>query len=313
MKVIFFGTPEYAVPSLRRLTEEHEVVAVVTQPDKPKGRGGAVSCSPVKLFALEKKIPVLQPERARNKSFAETLSGFRADIFVVTAYGQILPQRLLSMPRFGAINEHGSLLPKYRGASPIQQAIIHGDKVTGVTIMQMDSGIDTGDMLLKKELEISDSDTYGTLHDKLALLSAEAIIEVLPMIEQQKIVPIKQDDSLSSYAPLITKQDAVIDWQKSSGEIVNLIRGMNPSPCAYSHLNGTTVKIWAAVESVKNSADLSAGTVLCISKSGIEVAAGVGTVLVTGLQAEGSRRMNAFDFANGRRIASGAKFASLAD
>ncbi|GHV38719.1 methionyl-tRNA formyltransferase [Clostridia bacterium] len=304
MKIVFFGTPEYSVPSLRELFNTHEVLCVITQPDKPKGRGEKIEASPVKIFAETHNIPVLQPERARNKTFIEQLRAFNADAFIVTAYGQILPQAVLTMPKFGALNAHGSLLPKFRGASPIQHAILNGESVTGVTVMQMGAGVDTGDMLLKKEIAIEPDDNAGTLHAKMAELSAIALIEVLPLVERDSVFPVSQDGAEFTYAPLIKKEDALIDWSKPAEQIVNLVRAMNPWPCAYAAWNGAVLKVWEAKVSDIASENRKAGEVLSANKGGITVACGNGAVTLTEVQASNSKRMSAAAFANGRKIES---------
>lgn len=221
------GTPDFAVPTLKRLIEEHEVVGVFTQPDKPKGRGQKMQYTPVKELALQHNIPVYQPKSIRKeKEYIDILKKLSPDVGVVVAFGQILPKEVLDIPKYGCINVHASLLPKLRGAAPINWSIINGDNVTGITTMQMDVGLDTGDMLLKEEVEILDTDTAGTLHDKLMVVGAELLIKTLKAIEDGSIKPEKQDDSLSSYAPMLNKELGHIDWNKDAREVFNLIRGV---------------------------------------------------------------------------------------
>lgn len=303
MKIVFMGTPDFAVPSLRVLhnSGKHQVLTVVTQPDKPKGRGKKLVPQAVKAAALELGLPILQPERIKRQEAIGALAELDADIFVVAAYGQILPKVILDMPKYGCVNVHASLLPKYRGASPIQQAIRNGDKVAGVTIMQMDVGLDTGDMLYKRELEIDANDTGGTLTNKLAELGAQALLEALELLELGELIPEKQNDSDSSYAPLITKEDARIDWHRPAEEIVNLVRAMNPAPAAFTTHQGEVFKIWQA--SVVDNVNGEAGVIVEKSnKNGLLVATGENGVLITELQAPGGKRMRAADYLRGHDI-----------
>ena len=310
MNIVFMGTPDFAVPSLAAIhnSRRHNLLCVITQPDKPKGRGYKEAYSPIKKMALDFGLKVLQPSKARDNSFVDELSAVNADIFVVAAYGQILPERILNIPPKGSINVHASLLPKYRGASPIQHAILNGDKTAGVTIMQMRKGIDTGEMLLKKELPVLDSDTGGSLHDKLSELGSIALIETLDQIEDGLAVPIKQDDELSTYAPLLTKGMGEIDWNKSSKDIVNLIRGLNPWPVAYTYLNGEIIKIWSGIETNEeySSSSLLAnskpGDIIKADKQGIVVKTGDSAVLIKEVQGANSRRMSSSDYILGHRI-----------
>ncbi|MBO6015042.1 MAG: methionyl-tRNA formyltransferase, partial [Lachnospiraceae bacterium] len=247
MKIVYMGTPDYAVAPLEALIEAgHEVVLVVTQPDKRKGRGKELQMTPVKESALRHGIEVFQPVRIREKAGVEKLRKYDADVFVVAAFGQILPKEILEMPKYGCINIHASLLPKYRGAAPIQWAILNGETQTGVTIMQMDEGIDTGDMLLKEIVPIDAKETGESLHDKLCEAGAGLIVKALPMIEDGTIVREKQQDELSCYAKMLTKELGRIDWSKSAVEIERLIRGLNAWPSAYTLCQGKTLKIWEA-------------------------------------------------------------------
>ena len=244
MKVLFMGTPDFAVPVLEELIKKHDVVAVVSQPDKPKGRGKKLQPTPVKVVAVENNIPVYQPERIKNEEFVEILKGIEADVYVVVAYGQILSQEILDIPKYGCINVHGSLLPKYRGAAPIQWAIINGEEKTGVTIMYMVKALDSGDMILKKEIDIDPEDTYETLHDKMAPAGAKALIEALDLIENGNVSAEKQDESRTCYASMITREMGLIDWSKSSKEIKNKVRGFNPVPAAYTNYDDEVIKIF---------------------------------------------------------------------
>ena len=247
MKIVFMGTPDYAAVALRALIGAgHEVTAVVTQPDKPKGRSKELVPSPVKACALENGIPVLQPRRIKRREAIEELRGYPADVYVVAAFGQILSQEILDIPPYGSLNIHASLLPRYRGASPIQHVIMDGEERTGITIMQMDAGIDTGDILYQREIGISPKDNYETLHDKLALLGGQAIVEALGLLEQGKLEPVKQDDALSCYAPLIGKEMGEIDFSGEALAIDRHIRGMTPWPSAYTGYQGKQLKIWRA-------------------------------------------------------------------
>ena len=246
MKIVFFGAPEFAAVILTSLIGAHEMIAVVTQPDRPAGRGGKTVPGAVKQLALTAGIPVLQPERIKNAYFYGALKHYNADIYVVAAYGRILPERVLTLPQYGAVCVHPSLLPKYRGAAPIQRAVIAGEKQTGVSIMQMDPGIDTGDILLQETIEIFDDDTYGSLHDRLAVLGARLLADALGLIGLGEIEFVKQNDADASRAEMIDKDTGRIDWNKPPREIIDLIRGLNPKPGAYTAYNGETLKIWSA-------------------------------------------------------------------
>lgn len=307
MKIVFMGTPDYAAEALRALIRAgHEITAVVTQPDKPKGRSGEPVPSPVKVCASEHGIPVLQPKRIRTPEATEELRKYPADVYVVAAFGQILTQEILDMPPYGCLNIHASLLPKYRGASPIQHVIIEGEEKTGITVMQMDAGIDTGDMLYKKEIPIEAEENYETLHDKLTVLGGEAIVEAIELLEQGKLVPEKQEDSDSCYAPKITKEMGRIEFSKSAAEIDRLIRGMTPWPSAYTGYQGKQLKIWKAVplETYDNKGR-SGGEILEVSKNSVIVAAGKGAVEILELQLEGKKRMTTHDFLLGVKMLPG--------
>ncbi len=310
MKVVFMGTPDFAVPTLEKLIEKHDVVCVVTQPDKPKGRGKKMMFPPVKEAAIAAGIPVLQPQKIKDEESIAELKKYEADLFVVVAYGQILPEAILNMPKFGCINVHGSLLPKYRGAAPIQWAVIDGEKVTGVTIMYMEKGLDTGDMILKKEIPLDENETYGSLHDKMAPIGADALIEAVELIESGKAKPEKQDNSLSTYAKKIEKGFGQIDWNKNSDEILHLVRGLNPMPCAYTILNGEVFKIWNGEE--VESVDGAVGEVVEVnSKKGFVVKTGNSAILVTEVQAKGGKRMGCADYMRGHAVEKGTMLGML--
>ncbi len=307
MRIVFMGTPDFAAGALEALIKAgHEIAAVVTQPDKAKGRSKEPIPSPVKVCALKHDIPVLQPKRIKTPEAVEELRSYGADIFIVAAYGQILSQEILDMPPLGSLNIHGSLLPKYRGASPIQRAIIDGEEKTGITIMQMDAGIDTGDMLYKKETKIGPEDDFETLHDRLTLLGGEAVVEALTLLEQGKLKPEKQDESQSCYAPLISKEMGVIDFSRPAISIDRLIRGMTPWPSAYTGLRGKQLKIWKAVpETQKDVSGHVPGEILSVEKDSVIVAAGEGAIRLLELQIEGKKRMPAHDFLLGVRLEPG--------
>ena len=305
MKIVFMGTPDFAAGALKSLIEAgHEITAVVTQPDKAKGRSQELLPPPVKVVALEHGIPVLQPVRIKRPEEVEKLKQYPADIYVVAAFGQLLSQEILDIPEFGCLNIHASLLPKYRGASPIQHVIIDGEEKTGITIMQMDAGLDTGDMLYQKEIVISPKDTYASLHDKLMVLGGEAIVEALPLLEQGKLVPRKQEDALSCYAHLIDKTMGKLDFTKSAEILDRLIRGLNPWPSAYTTYHGKQLKVWEA-EPVKSPKAGKPGEILAVEKDAVLVAAGSGALRITSLQLSGKKRMSAHDFLLGVRMTPG--------
>ena len=305
MKIVFMGTPDFAAGALKSLIEAgHEITVVVTQPDKAKGRSQELLPPPVKVVALEHGIPVLQPVRIKRPEEVEKLKQYSADIYVVAAFGQILSQEILDIPRLGCLNIHASLLPKYRGASPIQHVIIDGEEKTGITIMQMDAGLDTGDMLYQKEIAISPKDTYASLHDKLMVLGGEAIVEALPLLEQGKLVPRKQEDDVSCYAHLIDKTMGELDFTKSAEILDRLIRGLNPWPSAYTTYHGKQLKVWEA-EPVESQKAGRSGEILAVEKDAVLVAAGSGALRITSLQLSGKKRMSAHDFLLGVRMTPG--------
>ena len=301
------GTSEFAVPCLEALAELHEVAAVVTQPDRPKGRSGKPAAPPVKEAAERLGLIVLQPESVRKKAFVEVLAGFGADVFVVASYGQILTQRLLDLPIYGCINVHASLLPRHRGASPIQTAIICGDRVSGVTIMQMSRGLDTGDMLLKQEIAIDESDTAQSLHDKLAVVGADALIKTLELLQQKKLMPQPQNSDEATYAHILTKETGRIDWTKTPEQIVDLVRGCNPWPGAWVMMDNSVLKIWKAEKVNMDTSKNVMGQVI-VADAMIIVQAKGGAVRLTQVQAPGGRRMADVDYLKGRVVRVGSVF-----
>ena len=309
MKIVFMGTPEYAAASLEAVIQSgREVVLVVTQPDKPKGRSGELVPPPVKECALNHGIPVFQPEKIKRPEEVAKLREYEADVFVVAAFGQILSQEILDMPRLGCLNVHASLLPKYRGASPIQRVILDGEEKTGITIMQMDAGIDTGDILWKKEIAIEPTDNFETLHDKLAVLGGEAIVEALDLLEEGKLVRTKQDDSLSCYAPLIKKEMGRLDFSKSAVVLDRQIRSMTPWPSAFTKYNGKQLKVWKAISLEGKGKKALPGEVTEVTKDNITVATGDGELRIEELQLEGKKRMSCHDFLLGVKVQVGDSF-----
>ncbi len=311
MRIVYMGTPDFSVPPLEKMIENgHEIVAVVTQPDKPKGRSDKLMPSPVKECALKHGLKIMQPVKIREKETVEELKSLNADIFVVAAFGQILSQEVLDIPKFGCINIHASLLPKYRGAAPIQMCILNGDKTTGVTIMQMNAGMDTGDILITREIPIEEEDTAGTLFDKLMYLGADLVVEALPMIEKGELTPVPQNDAEATKCGKISKEMGHIDWNDSAEKINNLVRGMNPWPSAYTGLNGKMLKIWKA--GICRSADEKAmagqpGTINSVSRDSFFVNTGDGILEVTEIQLEGKKRMPVSAFLAGNSIGAGDK------
>lgn len=307
MKVIFMGTPDFSVGTLEALIEAgHEVALVVTQPDKPKGRGGKMQYTPVKEVAVAHNIPVYQPKRIREPECIEELRKYNADIMVVIAFGQILPKEILEMTPYGCVNVHASLLPSYRGAAPIQWAVINGEKVSGVTTMQMNEGLDTGDMLLKVEIPLDEKETGGSLHDKLAEAGARLCVETLDALKAGTVTPEKQGDSPTAYAKMLDKHMGKIDWKMSAKEIERLIRGLNPWPSAYTRWNENDkgMKIWE-VEVAEGQTDKAAGTVVEVAKDGFFVQTGDGLLKITALQIPGKKRMDAAAFLRGYQMETG--------
>ncbi len=320
MKVLFMGTPDFASGILEAIYESsHEVVCAVTQEDKPKGRSEKLVASPVKEYAESHGIPVFQPHRIKDREAVEELGKYDADIFVVAAYGQILSKEILDMPRLGCINTHASLLPRYRGAAPIQWAVADGEEKTGVTIMQMDEGLDTGDILYVKEVDITKDETGESLFDKLEECGRELIVEALDRIEKGDVCPVKQDESKATYAKILKKQMGEIDWDSSAVKIERLIRGFTPWPGTYTYLNGKLLKILGAAVASEEEVDrecrrdaaakepVGAGCIAGVSKDSIYVAAGEDYLRITKLQIEGKKKMDSRDFLLGVKLETGEK------
>ena len=306
MRVVFMGTPDFSVGTLRELVKAgHEVVGVVSQPDKPKGRGKSLMPTPVKEAALELGLPVYQPKKVRDPEFLEVLRELAPEVIVVVAFGQIIPQSILELPPYGCINVHASLLPKYRGAAPIQWAVIDGEPESGVTIMKMDTGLDTGDMITKVVVPIEKDETGGSLFDKLSEAGAKLLVDTLPSLADGTAVYEKQpEESPTPYAAMIQKQLGNIDWKRSAVEIERLIRGLNPWPSAFTKLNGKTLKIWSAQvlnESEKDAAAVP-GTILSADAQGLCVKTGQGVLNITELQLEGKKRMDTPAFLRGYAV-----------
>lgn len=308
MKVVYMGTPDFAVPPLAALVKAgYEVAAVITQPDKPKGRGKTLMPTPVKEEAMKHEIPVYQPVKVREPEFVEILRELAPDIIIVAAFGQIIPKTILDLPKFGCINIHASLLPKYRGAAPIQQAVIDGEKESGVTIMRMGTGLDTGDMISRIVVPIEAEETGGSLFDKLAQAGAGLLIETLPSIENGTANYEKQpEESPTPYAAMITKKMGLMDFSKSAEELERLVRGLNPWPSAYTFLNGKTLKVWkSTVEKGANGGKAAPGTITAVDKAGIHVACGENTLVLREVQLEGKKRMETDAFLRGYQVTEG--------
>lgn len=305
MRVIFMGTPDFAVYSLQALLTRHEVIAVVSQPDKPKGRGKKMVPTPVKAFAQTKGLTVYQPEKAGDAAFCQLLEELKPDVIAVTAFGQILPERILRIPQYGCINVHGSLLPRYRGAAPMQWAIIDGATVTGITTMYMAKGMDTGDMLLKKEIPILQEDAFPQLHDKMAQAGAELLLDTLQALEDGTAVRIPQNEAEATYAPMLTKETGHIDWSKTGSAIVNLMRGLDPAPGAYTHYLEEPIKLFRAEPWEGKFSEGSFGEILDITKKGPVVKCGDGAVILTEVQARGGKRMTADAYLRGHEMKKG--------
>lgn len=302
-KAIFMGTPAFAAPSLESLVRYAgvDIVSVVTQPDQPKGRGLTLTPSPIKVVAHQIGLPVLQPEKIRNEEFISIIRKQEPEIIIVVAYGKILPKALLEVPRLGAVNVHGSLLPKYRGAAPIQWAIINGERKTGVTIMKMDEGMDTGPVLLVEETEIQPTDTSGTLGERLAVIGANALIKALDGLRQGAIEPHPQPETIVSYAPILKKKDGLIDWRLSAELLSHLIRALDPWPGSYSFWQGKLCHFFKP-SPVDSTAAGEPGEILGVDNSGLLIATGKGCILLSEIKMEGSRRMSVADFRRGRAI-----------
>ena len=311
MKVVFMGTPDFAQKSLEALyNARHEILAVVTNIDKPKGRGMKLVESPVKEYAKSKNLTIFQPEKVRkNIEFIEQIKKLEPDVICVVAYGKILPSEILEIPKLGCINVHASLLPKYRGAAPIQWAVLNGDKTTGVTTMYMDVGMDTGDMILKQEVEIGENETTGELWDRLSIIGADLLVKTLKQIEKGTAPRIKQSDDFTM-APMLNKEISKIDWQeKTAKQIKNLVRGLNPIMGAYSYLNGKKIKFWKVEVEKDTNLNQENGTVIKANdKEGLYIKAKDGVLKIIEIQGENAKRMNANDFLRGNKIEIGQKF-----
>lgn len=304
MKIIFMGTPDFAVGTLKSLAEAgHEITLVVSQPDKPKGRGHAMVPTPVKVVAEELGIPVFQPVKIREAK--DVLEKTEADVCVVAAFGQIIPASILHMKKYGCINVHASLLPKYRGAAPIQWAVINGEKESGVTIMQMDEGLDTGDMLAKAIVPLDEKETGGSLFDKLSEAGGRLCVETLAKLEKGEITPEKQGESPTAYASMLDKKMGNIDWNKSAVVIERLVRGLNPWPSAYTHLDGKTLKIWACDVLPQSASKGESGEILEVTKDAIHVQTGDGILVLREIQLAGKARMDAGAFLRGYKVVPG--------
>lgn len=302
MKIVFMGTPDFAVPSLKKLIAEFEVIAVFTQPDRPKGRGKKLAMSPVKEVALEHNIPVYQPVKLKDDSETiEKLKTIKPDFIIVVAFGQILPKEVLDIPVYGCINLHASLLPKYRGAAPINWSIIDGEKFSGNTTMLMDVGLDTGDMLLKNQVEITEDLTAGELHDKLMISGADLLVETVKGIVSGTIKPVKQNHEETCYASMLNKELAKINWDKSAEEIHNLVRGLNPWPIAYSYYKNEMMKIHKC-KFIDKEVNKTPGTILLVNKQGIEIATSKGVLIIEKLQFPNGKPLSVEQFVNGREL-----------
>ncbi|MBP3576639.1 MAG: methionyl-tRNA formyltransferase [Lachnospiraceae bacterium] len=311
MRAVFMGTPEIAATVLKSvLASKHEVVAVVTQTDKPKGRGHEMAFPPVKEVALDAGIPVLQPQRARDEEFIEQLKAYQPDIILVAAYGKLLPKAILDMPRFGCINVHASLLPKYRGASPIQWAVLNGDEKSGVTIMHMAETMDTGDIIMTKEVVLDKEETAGSLHDKLAEIGGPLLIEAMDALETGRAPRIRQDEEEATYVKMLDKTMGNLDFSKPAVQLERWIRGLNPWPTAYTKLDGKMLKLWKAEvlsveEAGKSSKGLDTGAIIAVSKDSFDVLTGDGVLRIKELQLEGKRKMTAEEFLRGFTLEAG--------
>lgn len=310
-RILMMGTPDFAVPSLQALVrEKYDVIGVVTQPDRPKGRKRILSPPPLKQEALKLGLTVYQPERLRNPEGIRKIRELAPDLIITAAYGQILPSEILDIPRFGSINVHASLLPRYRGGAPIHHALMAGEEETGVTIMYMVQQLDAGDMLAQRSIRIGADDDVGTLHDKLSLLGAELLTELLPRLLEGKVTAVPQDQEQVTYAPNITREDERIDWSRGAGDICDQIRGLRPWPVAFTTWQGEPLKIWKA-NKVDHRGQEEPGTILQADEKGIVVVAGVGAVVLTELQPAGKKAMSVEQFVRGRRLKPGERLGDL--
>jgi len=294
VKIIFAGTPHFATTALAALIGDHQVVAVLTQPDRPAGRGMQLAASPVKRLAMQHGIRIMQPATLKTEEVQHSIASLNADVMVVAAYGLILPKAVLQLPRYGCLNIHASLLPRWRGAAPIPRAIQAGDRETGITIMQMDEGLDTGNMLLRRACPIGQVDTAQSLHDKLAMMGADCIVETLRLLQENRLTPVRQDDAAACYAPKLLKSEAQIDWRQDARQIERAIRAFNPFPVCHTSLNGMAIKIWQAA--LQEEVQREPGKVLAVDKRGITVACGKDALLLEILQRPGGKAQPAAQF-----------------
>ncbi len=307
-RIIFMGTPDFALPTFKALlASKHEIVCAVTQPDRPKGRGKKLAPPPVKIAANAADIPVLQPLQIKTEDFHTTLAAFAADLFVVVAYGRILPLSMINLPPLGCLNVHGSLLPEYRGAAPIQWAVINGEKTTGVTIMKMDEGMDTGDILLKATHDVTDEETGGSLFTKLSELGASTLLDALAHLEKGTLTPIAQNHDKATFAPPLTKEMGCINWQKPAEELDCLIRGLDPWPCSYTFLKGKRMRLFSP-QVIYQTREEEPGTIVLADANGLHVATGRYVLRIGEIQPEGKKRMPVESFLRGHAVGSGMKF-----
>lgn len=306
MKIIFAGTPQFAASALAALLREHQIVAVLTQPDRPAGRGMQLAASPVKQLALQHGLPVLQPATLKTEEAQRPIAALDADVMVVAAYGLILPMAVLQLPRYGCLNIHASLLPRWRGAAPIPRAILAGDSETGITIMQMDEGLDTGDMLLRRACPIAPDDTAQTLHDKLAVIGADCILEALRLLQECLLAPVRQDDAAATYAAKLLKSEAQIDWRQDARQIERAVRAFNPFPVCHADFNGVAIKIWQAGLCAGEHG--APGKVLAADKLGIIVACGKDALRLEVLQRPGGKAQPAAQFLQAVPVKAGDNF-----
>ena len=306
MKIIFAGTPQFAASALAALLREHQIVAVLTQPDRPSGRGMQLTASPVKQLAVQHGLPVLQPATLKTAEAQREIAALDAEVMVVAAYGLILPQAVLQLPRYGCLNIHASLLPRWRGAAPIQRAILAGDAETGITIMQMDEGLDTGDMLLRRACPIAPNDTAQTLHDRLAGIGADSILEALRLLQDSRLAPVRQDDAAATYAAKLLKSEAQIDWRQDARQIERAVRAFNPFPVSHASLDGVAIKIWQAV--LQEGAQGEAGEIMAADKRGITVACGKDALRLEVLQRPGGKAQPAVQFLQAMPVKPGDRF-----
>jgi len=308
MRIVFMGTPEFAAPSLEALLQsEDQVVGVVTQPDRPKGRGQSLTPPPVKLIAQRAGVPILQPAKIRTPEFLAALTAWHPDLIAVTAFGRILHAPILHLPPLGCVNVHGSLLPKYRGAAPVQWAVINGETETGITTMLMDEGMDTGFMLLQETLAISPDDTAGSLAEKLSQVGGRLLIETIGQLKAGTLIPRKQDDAQATMAPLLKKEDGLIDWTMSAAALANRVRGLSPWPGAYTFLDSDRWTIWKTVPHPAETGQ-KPGTIISVTKESLRVATGQGVLEVLEIQTANSKRLAVGQFLSGHQVTIGAQF-----